>query len=89
MWEEEGGGVEVMSFAFLAWSPEKEKGLRRLPTQACVLQLIPGSPSAREPALSVEIFICVISGLLAPPGYLVMREIMLSFNTLSDLMNSH
>lgn len=89
MWEEEGGGVEVMSFAFLAWSPEKEKCLRILPTQACVLQLIPGSPSAREPALSVEIFIRVISGLLGPPGYLVMREIMLPFNTTSDLRKSH
>lgn len=62
------------------------------PTQACILQLVPGPPSAREPAVSVEIFICVISGLLCLPNSLSMRETMLFFYTrgnFSDLMKSH
>lgn len=84
--------VEVMCFRFLAWSPEEERGLRMLSTQAYILQLIPGSSSTREPVLSVEMFICVISSLLGPPSSLVMREVMLPFNTrgnFSDLMKSH
>ena len=51
VWKEEGGGMEVVSFLFVAWSPEEERALRMLPTQASVLQFIPGSPSARDPAL--------------------------------------
>lgn len=84
--------VKVMCFRFLAWSPEDERALRILSTQAYIMQLVPGSSSTREPALSVEMFICVISSLLGPSSSLVMTEVMLLFNTrgnFSDLMKSH
>lgn len=63
-----------------------------LSTQAYILQLIPGSSSTRKPALSVEMSIYVINSLLGPPSSLVLKEIILPFNTrgnFSDLMKSH
>lgn len=51
VWKEEGSGLEVVSFLFLAWSPEDERGLRMLLSHASVLQFIPGSLCARDPSL--------------------------------------
>lgn len=82
--------MEVVSPIFLAWSPEEERDLRKLPIQACILQIILDSLSAEEPTFQVEMNICIISVLLGLPSYLVV-EILLPFNSrdFSGLVKPH